>query len=426
MILKASQRGGARQLAGHLLNAHDNDHITVLELRGFAGETLHEALDEARAIASGTRCQQFLFSVSVNPPKDGQAREEDFLDAIARAEERLGLNDQARAIILHEKNGRRHAHVVWSRIDADRMTAINLPFFKQRLTELSRELYLEHGWSLPEGLRTHGGKSPLNFTLAEWQQAKRLDRYPREIKQLFQEAWARSDSGLALKHALADRGFFLAAGDRRGVVALDVEGNVFAVSRWTGQPSKAVAERLRDLDGLQSVDATRLELRGALRARAGGFIADVRARHAEQLRPCNENLQALRAAQTAERAQLKAKQDARWAQEAKARQERFSKGLRGMWQTLTGQASAIRKQNEADALAKLGRDRAQRDALVDAQMQERRALEAARQRLMATQADERRVLAREIARVAQRLSVKKPEPDQYEKRVRSRDRDRDF
>lgn len=44
------------------------------------------------------------------------------------------------------------------------MKAINLPFFKQRLNELARELYLEHEWTLPDGLRRDGGKSPLNFT----------------------------------------------------------------------------------------------------------------------------------------------------------------------------------------------------------------------------------------------------------------------
>ena len=32
MILKGSQRAGAKQLAAHLLNDRDNDHVSVLEL----------------------------------------------------------------------------------------------------------------------------------------------------------------------------------------------------------------------------------------------------------------------------------------------------------------------------------------------------------------------------------------------------------
>lgn len=181
-----------------------------------------------------------MFSLSFNPPKDKDASEQEFYDAIERAEEKLNLDNQPRAIVFHEKEGRRHAHVVWSRINAETMTAINLPHFKNKLMSLSRELYLEHGWELPDGLRRDGGKSPLNFTLDEWQQAKRLGLDPREIKQSFQEAWERPDSPLAFKHALEDKGYFLAKGDRRGFVALNINGEVFSIPRMLGIKTKAV------------------------------------------------------------------------------------------------------------------------------------------------------------------------------------------
>ena len=74
------------------------------------------------------------------------------------------------------------------------MKAINLPHYKNRLNALSKELYLENGWELPNGHCENGWANPLNFTLAEWQQAKRLDLDPREIKQLFQAAWRSSTS----------------------------------------------------------------------------------------------------------------------------------------------------------------------------------------------------------------------------------------
>jgi hypothetical protein len=40
-----------------------------------------------------------------------------FEAAIDMAEQRLGLDGHPRAIVFHEKEGRRHAHAVWSRID---------------------------------------------------------------------------------------------------------------------------------------------------------------------------------------------------------------------------------------------------------------------------------------------------------------------
>ena len=164
MILKGSQRAGAKQLASHLLNDRDNDHVTTLELRGFVASDLRGALSECHAISKATKCKQFMFSLSLNPPKHHSAAEADLLAAADKAEKSLGLEGQPRAVVIHEKEGRRHAHVVWSRIDSEKLTAVNLPFYKERLKKLSKELFLEHGWSLPDGLKANGGKSPLNFT----------------------------------------------------------------------------------------------------------------------------------------------------------------------------------------------------------------------------------------------------------------------
>jgi hypothetical protein len=68
---------------------------------------------------------------------------------------------------------------VWSRIDADTMTAKQLSFFKTKLMAVSRELYLEHGWKMPRGMANPAERNPTNFTLAEWQQAKRQGVDPR-------------------------------------------------------------------------------------------------------------------------------------------------------------------------------------------------------------------------------------------------------
>jgi len=215
----------------------------MLRVAWFLSDQLHGALSEAHAISKATLCKQFMFSLSLNPPVGHDVTENAFIEAADRAEEKLGLNNQPRAIILHEKEGRRHAHVVWSRIDAIKMKAINLPHFKNKLRDVSRDLFLDYGWQLPDGLATYGNKSPLNFTLEEWQKAKRQNLDLREIKQAFQQAWERSDSQIGFKNALEDRGYFLAKGDRRGFVALDVDGNIYAIPKWTSLKAKVDVSR---------------------------------------------------------------------------------------------------------------------------------------------------------------------------------------
>jgi len=83
----------------------ENDHVELYELRGFAAQNLMGALDETYAISRGTRCKQFLYSLSFNPPQNENVKIEDFEAAIDEAEERLGLTDQPRAIVFHEKEG---------------------------------------------------------------------------------------------------------------------------------------------------------------------------------------------------------------------------------------------------------------------------------------------------------------------------------
>src|SRR6056297_112626 len=136
MILKAKERGNAPQLARYLLAMKDNEHVELHEVRGFISDDLVEAFGEADAIARGTRCEKHLFSMSFNPPEGANAAIEDFEKAIEQVEAKLGLEGQPRAIVFHEKDGRRHAHAVWSRIDTDQMKAIKIDFYKSRLTTI--------------------------------------------------------------------------------------------------------------------------------------------------------------------------------------------------------------------------------------------------------------------------------------------------
>lgn len=194
MILKASQRGGASQLAAHLLKVEENEHVETHEVSGFLSDDLAGALREIQAISQGTRCKQYMFSLSLNPPQGESVSIEVFEKALSDIERKTGLDGQPRVVIFHEKEGRRHAHCVWSRIRTDEMKAINLPYYKMKLQDVSRELYLENGWDMPKGLMDRKERNPLNFTSAQWQQAMRAKEDPKVLKAMFQKCWAASDA----------------------------------------------------------------------------------------------------------------------------------------------------------------------------------------------------------------------------------------
>ena len=201
MILKGNQRGDGKQLAAHLMKMEDNEHVHIHELRGFLCDDLHSAFHEAYAVSRGTRAPQFLFSLSLNPPPNEKVPVNVFEAAIETIEQKLGLDDQPRAVVFYEKEGRRHAHVVWSRIDTEKMKAINVPFYKTKLRDVSRELFFEHGWQMPQGLLDHNNRDPLNYSLAQWQQAKRLGEDSKNLQTIFQNCWAVSDNRPSFEQA---------------------------------------------------------------------------------------------------------------------------------------------------------------------------------------------------------------------------------
>ncbi|SFU39236.1 relaxase/mobilization nuclease domain-containing protein [Nitrosospira multiformis] len=382
MILVGNQRGGAKDLALHLLK-QENEHVEVHEVRGFASHNLMAALNEAYAISRATRCKQFLFSLSLNPPKHENVSTETFKQAIERAEEKLGLNDQPRAIVFHEKNGRRHCHAVWSRIKLDEMKAVQLSFSKRRLIELSRELFLEHGWTMPEGLRHSHARDPRNFTLAEWQQAKRIGKDPKQIKAVFQECWSLSDTQSAFAHGLKQHGYMLARGDRRGFVAVDHRGEVFAVSKWIGIKAKEVRTRLTDEKNLPSVDEARIQIAKDMTARLETLSQEQMTVFAARRAELEEKRQALVRQHRVERQQLLDTQQTFWQDKQQEWRSSFNKGIRSLFDRLTGRRRQIEERNEQDAWQVKMRQQQESDALIFEQLETRRTLQARMERLEA-------------------------------------------
>lgn len=396
MILDGNQRGGARELAIHLMKP-ENEHIEIHEIRGFVSDTIMGALREAEAISRGTRCTQPLYSLSLSPPETESVPDMVFEEAIERIEAKLGLYGHARVIVFHEKQGRRHAHCVWSRINADTMKAVRMSHDRPKLGDISRRLYMEHGWKMPEGLIDRALRNPLNFDRKEWFLAKRAGKDPRDIKDTMLQCWAASDSGKAFRHALEARGYYLAQGDRGGVVAVDTDGTVYAVARWIGLKTKHVRERMGNFDALPSVGEVRKHVVGLVREKLSGFVESVTDDFARAAATLEGRRRAMVERHRAARRDLQAAQEARAIAEARQRAERFRRGLLGLWDRVTGQHAKLREQNEIEAAACADRDAGEKHELIRRQLEER-------QRLQREIGEERRLHAREMARLYRQVS----------------------
>lgn len=396
MILEGNQRGGARDLARHLMKP-ENEHIEVLEVRGFVADTLMGALREAEAVSRGTKCAQHLYSLSLSPPQTERVPVAVFEDAIDRIEAKLGLAGHPRVVVFHEKKGRRHAHCVWSRINAETMTAVRMSHDRHKLGDISRQLYIEHGWKMPEGLIDRDLRNPLDFDRKEWFQAQRAGKDPRDIKATFQQCWHASDSGKAFRQALEQRGYWLAQGDRRAVVAVDLQGEVYAVARWIGLRTKDAKTRISDLDELPSVQEVQALVGGLLRSKLSGFVAQI----ADEFARAAETLEGKRLMMVerhrSERKRLEERQTKRASEEARERAAKFRRGLVGLWDRLTGKHSTLKAQNAREFASCMDRDRLERQTLIDRQLGDRQLLQDEIR-------SERALHSREVARLHKTLT----------------------
>lgn len=407
MILKASTRSDPVALGRHLTNEQDNDHVEPHEVRGFISDDVMSAMRELHGVSQGIRSRQPIFSVSLSPPPTERVGIEVFERAIDEIERRNGLTDQPRIVIFHEKEGRRHAHAVWSRVNVDTMTAIPLPHFKSKLRDLSREIYLEQQWQVPRGLIDKRDRNPANYDLALYQQAKREGIDPKQIKLAAKEAWAISDSRVAIEKALQERGLYLARGDRRSHVIMTWRGQVMALARQLDLKTKHVRARLGNADQVRSIEETRAHVAATRGPMLERLIGEADRREAERMQPLEAHRLAMKHAHSKERRRMDAGIAARQDAERRERSERLRKGLSGLLDRLTGRHEQVRAQNEREALQAMRRDRAQRQALrrdraqrqamIDAQLDERATLQVERNRV-------RRAHGEKVAELFQELS----------------------
>lgn len=386
-------------MALHLLNGEQNEHVNVHEVSGFIASDVLGALNEAYALSKGTQCKQFMYALSLNPPQDERVSIETFEATLERVEKKLGLEGQPRVVVFHEKEGRRHAHCVWSRIDTEEMKAINISHPKLKLGDISKSLYLEHGWQMPEGFRDKERKNPLNYTRAEWQQAARIGRKPADIKRELQESWAISDSKQSFANALQEQGYYLAQG-KRGFVAVDLHGEVYSLTRQLGQKKMALEARLGESSNLPSVSEVKTTIHERLGKLFRSYTDDLVRHHKEERQPIKSAKLDMVASHRQERAKLDAMQKDRWQNEELKRSARIRKGFKGIWDKLNGRYWKTRKRNEQETWQAHKRDLKEREELIHKQLEQRQNLQVQIYLLREKQEQERKTLFRDLSHLS--------------------------
>jgi len=378
MILKASQRMGAADLATHLMNGVDNELVEVAEVRGTVAQDLQSAFAEYEAAAAGTRCKEPLYSLSLSPPVriDRAA----YFAALDRIEQKLGLSGQPRAVVFHIKDGREHCHAVWSRIHVEdgRLKAIQMSHDHARLMDLSVGFFRELEVPLPDGLTQWADRNPerftrpgQDFTRAEKEQSAATGETVAERRKAITDAFRGSDSSEAFVAALEAAGYTVAIGDKRAFVVLDRNAQIFSLARQVeGATTRDVKAKLAGIAGVPDVQKAKAILSARAQARLDRVMTAANAETDNKRRELDkrQRLDALvvflrRVRQlrrdAEERLVLKAKHKAEMDELARSRDSRLRKAL----SRVPGVGAIIRYFEQRTDLDMLERQRREREAL---------------------------------------------------------------
>ncbi len=295
MIIKGGSRAGPQQLAAHLLRTDTNERMEVLELHSGLAD-MAATFRDWQILSEGTRGKKGLYHVNIDP----DARYTMTLDQWARAvevlEQELGLEGQPRAVVLHEKKGRQHIHIVWARTDLETMKmrsdSNNYLAHERASLKLEREFGHEH---VPgKHAKRDRAKQPefprADISHAEHQQAERAAFSVTDRRAQTAALKEASDSGASFKAAVEDAGYVLAQGDKKDFVLVTAEGAVLSLARELKMKAAEVRAFMADVDRAALPTVAEAAAQQRARAEAAAPISDIEMRNPpiEDLAPAPE------------------------------------------------------------------------------------------------------------------------------------------
>lgn len=253
MIVKGGSRGGPSQLAAHLMRGDTNERVEVLELHS-GMDDLSATFRDWQTLCEGTRGTKGLYHINIDPDARYDMTRQQWARAVEVLEKELGLDGQPRAVVMHEKKGRQHIHVVWQRTDLETMTlrsdSYNYLAHERASLRLEQEFGHEH---VPgKHAKRDREKQPefprAEATHGEWQQAERAALSIADRRAQIAALKESCDNGAAFKAALEDAGYILAQGDKRDFVLVTVEGSVLSLGRELKMKAAEVRAFMADVE----------------------------------------------------------------------------------------------------------------------------------------------------------------------------------
>ena len=236
MIVRGKSRGWGGQLGNYLEAKGENETVTPLEVRGTAAQDVRRAVLEMSMRCELTKRGKLgLYHAQIAPAYgEDDLTPEQWKDAADQLEKSLGLQGQPRVIVLHEKKGKVHGHLVWQREKDGKL------------------IKMSHSYRAHDRVRAE----------LERQHKHQRTRQPSDHKEELTRLWASTKDGQSFAQAAQEAGYTLARGDRRPFQVVTPDGEKLdLVRQLQGVKTAQARERMASIEAtLPPVSYTHLTL----------------------------------------------------------------------------------------------------------------------------------------------------------------------
>jgi hypothetical protein len=276
MIITTKRHGRTRRQAGSLLrhlSKQEGQRSRVVAIEGAPVSTPQAALNYMQAMRDGSRARVAFHHIVIAPSRPLTDDQRD--EAVRIVLLAMGAQDHAHALWEHAEKPRRgsdvdtHYHLVVGHVGPDGKALHDSRSFV-KLEAAARVMEVDFDHPLTASRRTHALAAELERMerpdIAARVLAAQSSELPRSAmssrsraraeragialphtREAVREAWERSDSAAAFRHAVAEAGLAVSPGDKAGVWVVSQGGIVLgALDRFLRQPRRAVDARMKE------------------------------------------------------------------------------------------------------------------------------------------------------------------------------------
>ena len=227
MVIKGKARGGGKELATYLTRKGENEHISIMDIRGTSQPgDIHKSLLEMSLTSELTKSDKGLYHAQMNPAygEDKTMTQESWLRAADILEQELGLAGQKRVIVIHEKNDRLHAHVVWERYDHEKGIMVSDSYNRYAHNRARRTIEMELGHKITPERNLKRPKMKVELT----------------------DLWHNTETGEEFKTKAEQLGYVLAFERvRRSYRVIDQNGTDHDLRRQIGDRTQPMRDKMK-------------------------------------------------------------------------------------------------------------------------------------------------------------------------------------